>query len=414
MSEVAIRVKNLSKVFKIPHEKHSSLKQAALNVFSRKTYQEFETLKDISFEVKKGEFFGIIGRNGSGKSTLLKILAGIYVPGSGQVHIDGKLSPFLELGVGFNPDLTARENVFLGGSILGLTRKEVAEKLDRIIRFAELEDFMDMKLKNFSSGMHVRLAFSLAINAHAEILLMDEVLAVGDSNFQGKCLEEFNKHREQGKTVVLVTHDISVVQRYCDRAMLLRNGNIEKIGEPFDVISRYTSQNISDEARRLVDEVPKEGEKVEEENKKISIKNVEFLNVDGRAQTVFQTGDDIVIRLHYVANKVIAKPVFGLAIYTQDNIHITGPNTRTSNFVINEVVGDGYVDYIIKENPFFTGSFYLTVAVYNWECAVPYDFLEKKFVFKIKSSETNQFGIVKLNEEWRTEQAKEQKSKQAD
>lgn len=411
MAEIAIKVENLSKKFKIPHERDSTLKQAALHLFNQKTYQEFEALKNVSFEVKKGEFFGIIGRNGSGKSTLLKILAGIYVPDKGRVSVNGKLSPFLELGVGFNPQLTARENVFLGGSILGLARKEISEKFNQIIRFAELEDFVDMKLKNFSSGMQVRLAFSLAINVHAEILLMDEVLAVGDSNFQSKCLEEFNRYREQGKTVILVTHDTSVVQRYCDRAMLLRNGSIEKIGKPLDVVGRYTSQNISDEERRLVEEAAveeasKEDEKVEKEekNKQISIKNVEFLNIDGRAQNVFQTGDDIVIRLHYVANKVIAKPVFGLAIYTQDNIHITGPNTRTSNFIINEVAGDGYIDYIIKNNPLFSGSFYLTVAIYNWECRVPYDFLEKKFVFKIKSSETNQFGIVKLNQEWKNGQ----------
>ncbi len=201
-TEIAIKVDAVSKRFKIPHEKHSTLKAAVLNIFNKKSYTEFQALEDVSFEVKKGEFFGIIGRNGSGKSTLLKIIAGIYVPSRGKIKINGRISPFLELGVGFNPELTARENIFLGGSILGLTKKEIKKRFNKIVEFSELQDFIDMKFKNFSSGMQVRLAFALAIYAHAEILLMDEVLAVGDSNFQNKCLEEFNKYREEGKTVV--------------------------------------------------------------------------------------------------------------------------------------------------------------------------------------------------------------------
>ncbi len=242
--EKAIKVENLSKTFRIPHEKTTTLKGAALGILSKKNYTDFRALESISFEVEKGEFLGIIGRNGSGKSTLLKILAGIYVPDSGKIVVSGKLSPFLELGVGFNPELTGRENLFLGGAILGLTKEQISAKFDDIVSFSELSEFVDMKLKNYSSGMQVRLAFSLAINAHAEVLLMDEVLAVGDTNFQAKCINEFNKHKKRGKTVVLVSHDINIIQKYCDRAILLTNGRMKVIGKAKDVVAEYVNENF--------------------------------------------------------------------------------------------------------------------------------------------------------------------------
>ena len=289
-TELAIKVENLTKVFRIPHEKHTTLKAAVLNVARKRSYTEFQALDEITFEVKKGEFFGIIGRNGCGKSTLLKIIAGIYVPTSGKVKIDGRISPFLELGVGFNPELTARENIFLGGSIHGLSRKSIEEKFDKIVEFSELQEFIDMKLKNYSSGMQVRLAFALAIHAHAEVLLMDEVLAVGDSNFQNKCLEEFNNYREQGKTVVLVTHDIGVVQRYCDRAMLLRNGKIVNIGKPEDVGNQYMLQNMSDEEQRILDEQT-EGDEEGVSRKDVAITGVDFLDDKGQVLSLIHISE---------------------------------------------------------------------------------------------------------------------------
>ncbi len=399
--DIAIRVDNLSKRFRIPHEKHATLKAAALHLFDQKSYTEFQALDDVSFEVRKGEFFGIIGRNGCGKSTLLKIIAGIYVPTGGRVKIDGRISPFLELGVGFNPELTARENIFLGGSILGLTRRAIEEKFDRIVEFSELADFIDMKFKNFSSGMQVRLAFALAIYAHAEILLMDEVLAVGDSNFQSKCLEEFNNYREEGKTVILVTHDISVVQRYCDRAMLLRDGKIVKMGDPEEIGNEYILQNMSDEEKRIA-EAKKDGAGDGIDRKRdVAITNVEFLDEKGQERSVFGTGEDIIARIHYFSRQTIEKPVFGVAIHTQDNIHISGPNTRTSNFDIPEIQGEGYVDFIIRKAPFFTGTFNLTVALFDWNLVIPYSFQEQKYVFRIKSAEANQYGVVKLDTGWK-------------
>ena len=235
-----IKVNNLSKTFKIPLENRYTFKENLVELFRVAKYEKVKALDDVSFEVQEGEFLGIIGLNGSGKSTLLKVLAKILVPDRGVLEIKGKVSPFLELGVGFNMDLTARENVYQNGIILGLSRKQVDERFDKIIEFSELEKFVDTKMKNFSSGMHVRLAFSVAIQVDADILLMDEVLAVGDMHFQQKCFEVFNRYKQEKKTIILVTHDMGSVQRYCTRAIFLSNGKIIKDGNPNKVVEEYT------------------------------------------------------------------------------------------------------------------------------------------------------------------------------
>ncbi|MDB5168807.1 MAG: tagH [Candidatus Saccharibacteria bacterium] len=240
--EVVIRVSNVSKDFVLPHEKVSSIKSAFTSLAKSKHRSLSETqhaLKDINFEIKKGEFFGIVGRNGSGKSTLLKILAGIYQPNHGSVQTVGKLVPFIELGVGFNPELTGRENVYLNGAMLGFSQKEVAEMYDGIVEFAELKKFMDQKLKNYSSGMQVRLAFSMATRAKADILLVDEVLAVGDADFQRKCFEYFRNLKKNHKTVVFVTHDMSAVRQYCDRGILINDSKIMMQGSADDIAVEY-------------------------------------------------------------------------------------------------------------------------------------------------------------------------------
>lgn len=405
--EFAIKVTGVSKTFRIPHEKVTSVRGAVTSLFKSGGYEEFKALDDVSFEVKKGEFFGIIGRNGSGKSTLLKVLAGIYQADQGKVEIDGMISPFLELGIGFNPELSGRDNVYLNATVLGMTKKQIDKKFDSIVAFSELERFIDQKLKNYSSGMQVRLAFSVSIHANRDILLMDEVLAVGDSNFQSKCLEEFNKYRNMGRTVIIVTHDIAVVQRYCDRAMLLRNGKIVKVGKAQYVASEYIYENMSDEERRMAGEkkeknVNKGNESVESQsNKIVEITKVEFLDKDGKVKNIFETGDDIVARIHYNAKKKIEKPVFGTAIYTQDGIHISGPNTKTSKFIIDFIESDGFLDFVMLKNQFFTGSFKFTVSIFNWECVIPFDFRDKAYGFKIISQEENQNGLITMETLWK-------------
>jgi ABC-type polysaccharide/polyol phosphate transport system ATPase subunit len=242
--ELALTISDVSKTFRLPHQQYHTLKERALHPFRQRTFDELHAVDNISLEIAEGEFFGIVGRNGSGKSTLLKCLAGIYEVEQGDIQIRGRLSPFIELGVGFNPDLAARDNVIINAIMLGLTRAEADERFDRIIEFAELEQFVDLKLKNYSSGMQVRLAFSTAIQVDADILLMDEVLAVGDASFQRKCFDEFARLKADGRTIVLVTHDMGSVERFCDRAMLLERGRVVEIGEPKSVARQYNDLNF--------------------------------------------------------------------------------------------------------------------------------------------------------------------------
>jgi ABC-type polysaccharide/polyol phosphate transport system ATPase subunit len=232
-------VSGVSKTFALPHEQRTTLKEYFLHPLRRTTYERNEALKDVSFEVEAGQFFGVIGPNGSGKSTLLKVMAGIYRANRGAVRINGKLSPFIELGVGFNFELSARANININGTLLGFTRRELNRKFEEILAFSELERFVDQKLKNFSSGMLLRLAYSIAIQVPFDILLLDEVLAVGDQSFQDKCFATFEQFRDAGKTVVLVSHDLQSVAQFCDRALLLRNGQIEAMGPTEDVIDTY-------------------------------------------------------------------------------------------------------------------------------------------------------------------------------
>lgn len=243
-NKIAVKVEHVSKSFKLPTEATKSFRTTLVNRFRGiKGFTEQQVLKDISFEVHKGDFFGIVGRNGSGKSTLLKIISQIYVPEKGQVTVDGKMVSFIELGVGFNPELTGRENVYMNGAMLGFTKEEINAMYDDIVDFAELHDFMNQKLKNYSSGMQVRLAFSVAIKAQGDVLILDEVLAVGDEAFQRKCNDYFMERKDSGKTTILVTHDMGAVKKYCNRAVLIEDGLVKAYGEPFDVANQYSVDN---------------------------------------------------------------------------------------------------------------------------------------------------------------------------
>jgi ABC-type polysaccharide/polyol phosphate transport system ATPase subunit len=240
----AVSVEGVSKRFRLPHEQYSTLKQRVLHPRRSRSFSELHALNDVGFDVAQGEFFGIVGRNGSGKSTLLKCLAGIYGVDQGRVAVNGRLSPFIELGVGFHPELTARDNVTINAIMLGLSRKQAVERFDEIIAFAELEEFVDLKLKNYSSGMSVRLGFAVAIQVDADVLLVDEVLAVGDASFQQKCFDQFERLKAEGRTIVFVTHDMGSVKRFCDRAMLIERGDVLDIGNPEVVAAKYEEINF--------------------------------------------------------------------------------------------------------------------------------------------------------------------------
>ncbi len=268
---IAVTVEHVSKSFKLPTESTQSLRTALVNRFKGiKGYKEQHVLRDINFEVEKGDFYGIVGRNGSGKSTLLKIISQIYVPEKGKVTIDGKLVSFIELGVGFNPELTGRENVYMNGAMLGFSTDEVDAMYDDIVEFAELEEFMNQKLKNYSSGMQVRLAFSVAIKAQGDILILDEVLAVGDEAFQRKCNDYFKERMKSGKTTILVTHDMGAVKKYCNKAVLIEDGLVKAIGDPDDVANQYSLDNAT------VAPVPSAATEGEEAGEKPSIQVTDF------------------------------------------------------------------------------------------------------------------------------------------
>lgn len=241
--KVAIEIKNVHKEFILRQNKNTTLKQAVVNIVKQNKKTVFKVLDGVSFDVMEGDFFGIIGRNGSGKSTLLKLIAGVYEPTSGHIYVHGGLTPFIELGVGFNPELSGRDNVYLNGAMLGFSRKQMAAMYDEIVGFAEIGPFMDQKLKNYSSGMQVRLAFSISVKAKNDILMFDEVLAVGDANFQKKCLDHFVKLKAEGKTIVLVTHSMETVKKFCNRVALLDSGKVEFIGDPDEAISKYEKLN---------------------------------------------------------------------------------------------------------------------------------------------------------------------------
>jgi ABC-2 type transport system ATP-binding protein len=321
--EIAIRVEHVSKDFVLPHEKVNSIKGLFTGAAKRrgkgKTGKETQhALHDISFEIKKGEFFGIVGRNGSGKSTLLKILAGIYQPTAGETFTAGKLVPFIELGVGFNTELTGRENVFLNGAMLGFSHKEVEVMYNAIVEFAELERFMDQKLKNYSSGMQVRLAFSMAIRAKADILLVDEVLAVGDADFQRKCFDYFKGLKSTDTTVIFVTHDMNAVREYCDRAILIKDSRLVEEGPPGEVAASYT--------RMFIDEA-KGPEASTSKQSRWGDKSILYSEVSVSPKKLTDKDKEVTLKLKAVAQRDIEDPIYGFLIKNAAHEPILGTNS---------------------------------------------------------------------------------------
>jgi ABC-type polysaccharide/polyol phosphate transport system ATPase subunit len=320
---VAIAVESLSKTFRLPQQRYSTFKERALHPFRARLFDELHALKTVDLEIRRGEFFGIVGRNGSGKSTLLKCLAGIYQPDTGDVHVNGRLSPFIELGVGFNAELTARENVMINAIMLGLTRRQARERFDEIIAFAELEDFLDLKLKNYSSGMSVRLAFAVSIQVDADILLVDEVLAVGDAAFQQKCYEQFDRMKAEGRTIVFVTHDMSAVERFCDRAMLIERGTVETIGTPETIARKYNELNFG----RLVHAAPGTEQRYGD-HAVAEIVDCWFEDGQGERVTVLAQGEAVSVCMDVRFHAAIDEPIFAVSIRNEARHTIFATSTR--------------------------------------------------------------------------------------
>ena len=392
MEDFAIKVGHVSKSFKLPHEKNNSIKGAVVNFYRhKKSFETQKVLDDISFEIKKGDFFGIVGRNGSGKSTLLKLIAGIYSPTSGIIEVCGKLTPFIELGVGFNPELTGRENVFLNGALLGFSRKEMLALYENIVKFAELGRFMDQKLKNYSSGMQVRLAFSIAIRANTDVLVLDEVLAVGDEAFQRKCFSYFEKLKRNKKTVVLVTHDMAAVERYCNKAIFIEDGEILKSGDPRMVAAAYSRSNNESyiESNEAVLEIAEK--EVKEEAPIISDINIK---IPENSLTTF--GDTLKIDLSWTKTNV---KYVGVAIMRQSGEYIFGQNTYQDKLKLGKTKS---ISYEVKLN-LGEGEYFIKAGIFGNNDADIIDFEESgpSFVVHRNENETRWGGLTKLVYEWR-------------
>jgi ABC-2 type transport system ATP-binding protein len=316
---VAIEVRGVDKTFRIPHNRVDSLQERFTHPLARREYRSLRALHDISFDVRQGEFFGIVGRNGSGKSTLLKIMASIYGVDAGQIRMAGRMAPFIELGVGFNPELTSRDNVILNGVLMGLSRREATRRFDSVLEFAELEEFVDLKLKNYSSGMMVRLAFAVMVEADADVMLIDEVLAVGDAAFAQKCMAVFRQRRESGRTIVLVTHDMATVQAFCDRAMLIHDSEIQYLGDPDETALRYFRLNFGGDA----DEVSQPGTLPD-----VNVKVVDVWLENAAGERIHNVEQNERISFHCVveARRELSGAVFGFHFMDAQGARIFGFN----------------------------------------------------------------------------------------
>jgi ABC-type polysaccharide/polyol phosphate transport system ATPase subunit len=352
----AVLVDGVSKTFRLPHERSHTLKERALHPFRRSGHEQLRALRDVSFAVAPGEFFGIVGRNGSGKSTLLKCLAGIYRVDGGRIFIDGRVSTFIELGVGFNPDLAARENVILNGTMLGLTPAEARRRYDSVIEFAELEEFADLKLKNYSSGMHVRLAFSVMIQVDADVLLIDEVLAVGDAGFQQKCFEVFQRLRDEGRTILFVTHDMGAVRRFCHRALLIERGEVRMIGDPDAVGSNYLEVNFG----RGTGERGEDGEE-RYGTQAAEIVDAWFEDENGQRADGVHQGRTLTLRMRIRFHERVKDPVPAFLIENEQHHPLFATSSEDGNEMTGQhEPGDETVFSISLTNPFAPGRIYAT------------------------------------------------------
>lgn len=352
MSRAAVTVTDVSKRYRLYHERNDSLKAAVMRG-RRARYDEFWALQDISLEVPEGITFGLIGENGSGKSTLLKCMAKILRPDRGVITARGKISALLELGAGFHPELSGRENVFLNGSILGLSRKQLLSRFDEIVAFAGLEKFIDAPVKNYSSGMYVRLGFSVAINVDPDILLIDEILAVGDAEFQRKCSDKFAELRSQGKTIVIVTHALSTVRELCDEVALLEHGHLRAQGPAAEVVDKYMGEVFAEEANPsspAVGGVP-------------VVDRIELLDTAGKRLQAVRTGEKVTLRLHYVAPEPVESPVFAVSVHSLDGIELSRPSTSDAGLHPARVEGSGHVDLHVDRLLLLAGVYDVTATL---------------------------------------------------
>lgn len=425
--ENAIEVKNVTKSFKIYIDKGNTLKEKAL-FKQRRRYEERNVLKDISFEVEKGQAVGLIGHNGCGKSTTLKLLTKIMYPDSGSIVMRGRVSSLIELGAGFHEDMSGRENIYINASIFGLTRGEINKRMEDIIAFSELEEFIDNPVRTYSSGMYMRLAFSIAINVDADILLVDEILTVGDFNFQAKCFNRLREVKASGTTIVIVSHSMEQIEQICDRSIWIHDGKIRREGRPRDVHPEYLDF-MGEKRQELAwkeaenKEVNKESEETKEtdnenfeeshtvnsdkpvEKKKrwgngyARIEKIVLLDRQGKEKTVFKTGDAVVIQITYKVNQKVEDAVFGIGIFRSDGIQCYGTNTRIDKQNKFDLTKDGVVQINVPAMSLMAGEYLLDVAI-EADIGIAVDYYKEAYRFEV-FSDINDVGIARIEHDWK-------------
>ncbi|MGL4338448.1 MAG: ABC transporter ATP-binding protein [Turicibacter sp.] len=387
--DVAISVRGLKKLYKLYGSEKARLKEA-LNPFNRKYHTEFYAMNGVSFDIKKGEIIGIVGKNGAGKSTLLKMITGVVTPTQGDIKVNGKISSLLELGAGFNPEMTGLENIYLNGTIVGLSAAEMQEKLPSILSFADIGDFIHQPVKMYSSGMFARLAFAVAVNVDPDILIIDEALSVGDLRFQLKCMERFDQFRSAGKTILFVSHDLSAIKRFCSRCIWINNGQVEAIGNVNYITDRYSDylkENDSDD--RVIDIA---------RNDIAEIRSLKLIQ-HGNYVDEISFGEPAEVEVEYVVNSKISQPVLGIAIYSIDNKYICGLNTLLDSIEIPWELGVNKMTLKYKQINLLGGTYHFDTALFEKNAMVILDHKAKYKAFVVKSPYVGE-GVYIINHEW--------------
>ena len=381
-----IRFEQVSKKFVLHRERPRSFQEQLIHIFQRKRtpVETFWALQDVSFTIDRAETVGLIGPNGAGKSTILKLIAQILEPTSGEIRVDGRVGALLELGAGFHPDLTGRENIFLNGSILGLSRLEIQRKMDEIVAFADIDQFIDVPVKHYSSGMYVRLGFAVAVHTDPEILLVDEVLSVGDMAFQQKCLERIHQLQKSGTSILLVSHGLDVVRKMCHRALWLKDAGLAAIGETDEVISAYLAyvQQTSAQDAAHVRQVPAGQYGQRWGSQEAQVTAVAFYDNSDTPKKSFLWGEQLRASIRYMAYERIPNPTFGVAIYNENGDNLVGPNSADSGYEIEAIEGEGEVNYIVAL-PFKPGTYDFTAAIYDRNSVHPFDHHHRMYSFRI-------------------------------
>lgn len=390
MTTPAIEIENLGKSYRLRGVAQASIRDLLVRGWKRERSELFWALRDVTFTVPRGASVGVVGPNGSGKSSLLGLIAGTITPTTGAVRTHGAISSLLELGAGFHPDLSGRENVYLNAAVLGIPREDIARRMDHIIEFSGLRDFIDMPVKNYSSGMYVRLGFAVAVETNPEILLVDEVLAVGDLAFQMKCFDRIRDFQKRGKTILLVTHDLVAVEQFCDDLKLIHQGRLVSQGNPSDVILTYLKTYMARIGNLNVEE---------HGTREVEFMDVRLLNESGAETGTFTTGRRLTVEINYRAKRRIEQAVFGFSLKTGNGFFIYGTNTQIMNVPIPPLEGDGVVRLTLEPLSLMEGKYFLSLAIHSWDHATQYHRREDWYPFAVKN-ESTAHGVFQLPCRW--------------